>query len=113
MKRGALACLTFTALALGCVQPRDRERGEVVVSQDRRDKEELLGTLDTEIRALDEQIRALDTQEEGQVERDRLGERRQMLDEDRKAVQYATEADWRVVKERAERDLRYGAPGRI
>lgn len=113
MKRGALACLTFTALALGCAQPRDRERGEVVVNQDRRDKEELLSTLDTEIRALDKQIHALDTQEEGRAERDRLWERREVLHEDRQAVQYATEAEWRVVKERAERDLRYGSPGRI
>ena len=40
-------------------------------------------------------------------------ERRELLNEDRMAVQYATEAEWRVAKERAERDLRYGLPGRI
>ena len=111
--RRARACLTIAVLALGCVQPRDREHGEVVVSQDRRDKEELLDRLDTEISALDKQIRTLDTQEEGRAERDRLWERRDLLFGDRNAVQYATEADWRVVKEKAERDLRYGAPGRI
>lgn len=112
MRRG-LVCLTITVLALGCAQPRERERGEVVVSQDRRDKEELLTNLDAEIRALDKQIRALDDQEEGRAERDRLWDRRELLFGDRNAVQYATEAEWRVVKERAERDLRYGAPGRI
>lgn len=111
--RRALACLTIIALALGCAQPRERERGEVVVSQDRRDRAELLERLDTEISSLDKQIHALDNQEEGQAERDRLWERRDLLVGDRSAVQYATEADWRVVKERAERDLRYGAPGRI
>jgi hypothetical protein len=108
--RGALIVIV---LALGCAQPRERERGEVVVSQDRRDKEELIDRLDTEIQALDKQIRALDTQEEGRAERDRLWERRELLFADRNAVQYATEAEWRVVKERAERDLRYGTPGRI
>jgi hypothetical protein len=111
--RRALACLTIAALSLGCPQPRERERGEVIVNQDRRDKEELVDKLDTEIQSLDKQIRALDTQEEGQAERDRLWERRDRLNGDREAVQYATEADWRVVKERAERDLRYGTPGRI
>jgi hypothetical protein len=111
--RRTLACLTITALALGCAQPRERDRGEVVVSQDRRDKEELLGRLDTEISALDKQIHALDTQEEGRAERDRLWERRDLLFGDRNAVQYATEAEWRVLKERAERDLKYGSPGRI
>jgi hypothetical protein len=111
--RRARACLILSVLALGCAQPRERERGEVVVSQDRRDKEELLARLDTEIRSLDKQIRALDTQEEGRAERDRLWERRELLFGDRNAVQYATEAEWRVVKERAERDLRYGTPSRI
>ena len=111
--RRTLAILTFTALALGCAQPRERERGEVVVNQDRRDREELLTNLDAEIRALDKQIHALDTQEEGRAERDRLWDRRELLFGDRNEVQYATEAEWRVVKERAERDLKYGGPGKI
>jgi hypothetical protein len=111
--RRTLACLTIAVLALGCAQPREREHGEAVVNQDRRDKEELLDRLDTEIQALDKQIRALDTQEEGRAERDRLWERRELLFGDRNAVQYATEAEWRVVRDRAERDLRYGTPGRI
>jgi hypothetical protein len=112
MRRG-LVSLTITALALGCAEPRDRERGEVVMSQDQRDKAELLARLDAEITALDKQIRALETQEEGRAARERLSERRELLFGDRNAVQYATEAEWRVVKERAERDLRYGEPGRI
>ena len=111
--RRARACLTLIVLVLGCAEARERERGEVVVSQDRRDKEELLVRLDAEIQSLDRQIRALDTQEEGRAERDRLWERRELLFADRNAVQYATEAEWRVVKEGAERDLRYGTPGRI
>lgn len=105
--------LTLIVLVLGCAQPREHERGEIVVNQDRRDKEELVTTLDAEIRALDKQIRALDTQEEGRAERDRLWERRALLYRDRQAVQYATEAEWRVAKERAERDLKHGVPGRI
>lgn len=83
------------------------------MNQDRRDKEELLTTLDAEIHSLDQQIRALENQQEGQAERDRLWERRDRLYGDREAVQYATGADWRVVKERAERDLKNQGPSRI
>jgi len=114
MRRG-LACLVIAALALSCAKPRERERGEghAIENQDRRDREQLTSALDVEIESLDKQIRALDTQEEGRAERDRLWDRREVLFGDREAVQTATEADWRVVKERAERDLRYVAPGRI
>lgn len=111
--RRALAYVAIVALALGCAKPAQRERDdEPIVNQDRRDREELIDRLDTEIRALDKQIHALDDQEEGMAERDRLWSRRELLHGDRLSVQYATEADWRVVRERAERDLRY-RPGQI